>query len=148
MQFTKSRSARRAALALCFACWITPAFASSVAPNETSATRSYYSVPADYSWTQLFSLQDPDWQALGQFGSGWGSGLFLMTGNTANNYNGALQLLLIGSVSGTGQAQETGAAVPEPSAFVLGAFGLLLAGSGVFRVRWQAVEKIEELSRR
>lgn len=109
-------------------------------------------VAPDYSWTQLYSFEEGDPAALDELlwqVAGLGPGQFLRTGNSAFNYTGTTQLLLVGSTVGLSSLPAESIAVPEPRSLALVATGLLLlAGLVCWRLRQQAPVKVKELGRR
>ncbi|HXJ41673.1 MAG TPA: hypothetical protein VNH18_20525, partial [Bryobacteraceae bacterium] len=68
-------------------------------PGTGNAPGFSITVSPDYSWTQLFTLDENNPAAsdeLSQLLASLGLGQFLMTGNSAYNYQGTPQLLVIG----------------------------------------------------
>src|SRR4051812_30013835 len=108
---------RRTSLLLLFLFWLPAAQAGTIDPV---ASHPGYSVAADYSWTELLSLEDPaNLNSLTQLANSLGPNVFLSTGNTAYNYQ-SQQLLVVG-------ASQDEALIPEPRSLLLFGVGLVLA---------------------
>lgn len=102
-----------------------PAAAGTISPTPPEIT-SYSGLPmADYSWTQLFSLEDPaTLELLGQLGN---SGGFLMTGNSAWSESGVPQILVVQTPPENFSSND-GPSVPEPSSATLCGLVVVLGG--------------------
>jgi hypothetical protein len=128
-------SGRPASLLLLALTLCTPLTAGTISQPDPETQASPYALAMDYSWTQLFSLEDPaTLDALSQLAGGSGPALFLMTGNTANNGSGPVQIQVIGSNAASTVSPVVQTTVPEPSLGVLCALLLvgLVAGCGGF----------------